>query len=594
MLDDHRERVARRPEGRERDEQGMVALLPGLVIVLAHRGQALGAADPAHLRGAGLAGQRDLGIAEAGLAGGAALAVDHLVHALPDEPERPVRDAERGRRLRSLAGVGGRIGAHQPRPDRPAAVGDPRRHHRQLQRRRLHVALADPGDQRLPELPGHAARGLLPRPVGHQPGTLARQIDRERLAEPEPARHRRDRIDADAPGEVVEVDVAGLGDAVDQLQPAVTPTLPAVELVVAELNGAVAGDFVVRPGHAALEGRERGQQLERRARRVLAADRLVDQGRVGAARELAPGVLGEAVGERARVEGRHRGERQHVPGLDVEDHDRSALLGAQPLVDIALQVEVDGEVEVATGLAVGAVQLLDLAAERVDLEPADPGTAAQDRVVDLLDAVLADPEVRQLQQRIAVQLGFRDRPDIAQDMGHDRAGRVVAQQAGIQAHARQVGGVDRDPRQLGPVEVLLDRDRHEPAAPGGFGDHLLEVLLRQRDEAGQRLEGRAQVRGLLAGHEHAIGRAVARDRHPVAVEDPAAGRRQEAMIDPVLVGEQRVFVGADHLQVVEPRREQTEQAELARPEAERAAREGAQAVAFTMHGAPSGSGCAGG
>ena len=181
VLDDHRERVARLRVGRERDEQRVIAFLPGLVLVLAHAGRALGVADPADLRGPGLAGERHRRIAEAGLAGGAALAVDDLVHALPDEPERPLGDAERGRRLDRRCGLGGGPGADQPRRHRPAAVGDPCGHDRELQGRRLHVALADAGDQRLAELPGHATGRPLPAPVRHQPGALAGQVDPERL-----------------------------------------------------------------------------------------------------------------------------------------------------------------------------------------------------------------------------------------------------------------------------------------------------------------------------------------------------------------------------------------------------------------------------
>ena len=87
---------------------------------------------------------------------------------------------------------------------------------------------------------------------------------------------------------------------------------------------------------------------------------------------------------------------------------------ARRSVSMALQLEVDGEAEVAARLAVPAVELLDLAAERVDLVAADPGAAAQDLLVGLLDAVLADPELGQLEQRIAGQLALRDRADIAE------------------------------------------------------------------------------------------------------------------------------------------------------------------------------------
>ena len=67
-------------------------------------------------------------------------------------------------------------------------------------------------------------------------------------------------------------------------------------------------------------------------------------------------------------------------------------------------------------------------------------------------------------------------------MRRDLAHRIVAQQAGIERHARQLRGIDRDPRHLRPGQVVADRDRHEGAAPPGLGDHLGDPLGRQRDQ----------------------------------------------------------------------------------------------------------------
>src|SRR3546814_5958330 len=47
-----------------------------------------------------------------------------------------------------------------------------------------------------------------------------------------------------------------------------------------------------------------------------------------------------------------------------------------------------------------------------------------------------------------------------------------------------------------------------------------------------------------------------------AVEDAAAARRQQPHADAVLVGQQGVFVGFDHLQVIQPAGQQTEQRDL--------------------------------
>jgi hypothetical protein len=279
-------------------------------------------------------------------------------------------------------------------------------------------------------------------------------------------------------------------------------------------------------------------------------------------------------------------------GVAVEDHGRRTLLETEALMDEALQVQVQREVQILARLAVPTIQLLDLAADRIDLEAAQPGPPAQLLLVDLLDAALADPELRQLEQRIAGQLVLRYRPDIPDHVGSELARRVVPEQPGIEGHARQVRPVDRDPGDLGPVQILAHRDRHEGPAPARLGQHLQRALVGQGDQPAEIAERRPEILGLLGNHQDPVGRRVAGERCAVPVEDPAARRRQEPMIDAVLVGEQGILVGRDHLQIVEPAGQQAEQAELAGAEQERAAGEAAQAVDVTMHGSPAGRGCA--
>ena len=173
--------------------------------------------------------------------------------------------------------------------------------------------------------------------------------------------------------------------------------------------------------------------------------------------------------------------------------------------------------------------------------------------------------------------------DVAEHVRGDVAERIVADQAGDQGHAGQVRAVDRDARDLGPVEILAHRERHERAARVHLGDHFLDALLGQGDQTGQRLERGVQIGGLLAHHQNAIGRAVAGERHAIAVEDAPAIGRHQAVIDPVLVGEQRVLVGVDRLQVVEPPGERAEQGQLAAAEQQRPARE--RCASAPSHGA---------
>ena len=294
--------------------------------------------------------------------------------------------------------------------------------------------------------------------------------------------------------------------------------------------------------------------------------------------------MAKTVDERARVERRHRSERQNFTGAHVKDHRAGARLHAQALVHIALQVEIEGQLDVVARLAVLAVQRLDLAAQRVDLEPNQACPAAQLAVVDLLDAVLADPELGQLEQRVAGQLLLRDRRHVAEHMRGDVAQRIVADQAGDQGHAGQVRAVDRDARDFRPVEILAHRERHERTARLHLGDHLLDALLGQGDQTAQRLESRVQIGGLLAHHQDAVGGAVAGERHAIAVEDAPAIGRHEAVVDPVLVGEQRVLVGIDRLQVIEAPGERAEQGQLGAAKQQRPARERPHPLRVTVHG----------
>ena len=103
--------------------------------------------------------------------------------------------------------------------------------------------------------------------------------------------------------------------------------------------------------------------------------------------------------------------------------------------------------------------------------------------------------------------------------------------------------MDRDARDFRPVQVLAHGDWHERTARPRLGDHRLDALLGQRDQPAERVQGRAQIVGLLAHDQDPVGLAVARERHAVTVEHAAALRRQQPVIDPVLIRKERVLIG---------------------------------------------------
>ena len=203
--------------------------------------------------------------------------VNHLVHRLNDQAAGAFLQADffEGAR-RFVRGVDARRGKRDARRHREAAIHDAGRHHGQLQRRRQHISLADARDQRFAELPRHADGRLFPGLGRHQAVALAGNVDPERGTKTETPGHLGDAVDADALRQFVEMNVAGFLDRLDHVDRPVPALLPAMELLIAELDMPVAG---------AAEGRrdirfERGQRdddLEGGAGRVLAGERLVGE-----------------------------------------------------------------------------------------------------------------------------------------------------------------------------------------------------------------------------------------------------------------------------------------------------------------------------
>ena len=97
--------------------------------------------------------------------------------------------------------------------DGPAAIGQPRRHDRQLQRRGEDKALADAGDKGLAQDPWLTDYRPLPVLGRDDAGAFARNIDIKLRRQSQPLRHRRNAVDSDAPGDFVEINVTGLTNA---------------------------------------------------------------------------------------------------------------------------------------------------------------------------------------------------------------------------------------------------------------------------------------------------------------------------------------------------------------------------------------------
>ena len=148
-------------------------------------------------------------------------------------------------------------------------------------------------------------------PVGVGDGPVALVVERqvEFLAEAHRADHRRELFRADAQAHGVEIDVAAVDDGrihIDRTVP-----LVAVERVVPELKGAGAVHLLVAVD-AGIEQRHRHRRLDRRARRVEALQRLIDQRQMVVPGQHLPLVLADPVREIVWVERGHRRHRQDV------------------------------------------------------------------------------------------------------------------------------------------------------------------------------------------------------------------------------------------------------------------------------------------
>src|ERR1700716_893652 len=153
-----------------------------------------------------------------------------------------------------------------------------------------------------------------------------------------------DRVDTDTTGSFVKEHVAGSLNAAMQIDVAMSFLLPAMELVIAQPDRAVAedGEALVETG---FDGGRRNDRLERRSRRIDPAQRLVDERLVIVGRQNLPLVVRDPDIEKVGIESRRRGHREHVAGCDVHDGAGRAL-AAEALIDKLLELLIDGKPDV--------------------------------------------------------------------------------------------------------------------------------------------------------------------------------------------------------------------------------------------------------
>src|SRR5439155_11220344 len=133
--------------------------------------------------------------------------------------------------------------------------------------------------------------------------------------------------ETDLEAELIEKDVAALGDGVREAQVAVPLRGPATKEAVAVLQPTAAGDrhVTVEGDEAPLQGDGRHGELPGRAGGIASLDRAVEQRVALALVQPPPGRGLDAADERVGVEPRCAIERQDLTRVRVEGEHRAAL-----------------------------------------------------------------------------------------------------------------------------------------------------------------------------------------------------------------------------------------------------------------------------
>jgi len=147
----------------------------------------------------------------------------------------------------------------------------------------------------------------------------------------------------------------------------------------------------------------------------------------------------------------------------------------------------------------------------------------------------------------------RHRRDIADDVGEFLRVRIITRIADIGLHARQIGQVQIDPREILPRQIL----RHQQGREGLTGCGILEDLgtrpFADGQDFGKRIERRLHAVMRQFGHDqHTIIAPVRRERLSKTVQHASAWRYQQPFADAVLLRLGKVLVAFDDLKLIEP------------------------------------------
>ncbi len=187
----------------------------------------------------------------------------------------------------------------------------------------------------------------------------------------------------------------------------------------------------------------------------------------------------------------------------------------------------------------------------VDLDPLAPGRAAQELVVGVLDASLADDVAGpQARLRGPPQLVRRDLADEAEQVGRHRPVLVLADVGAVDAHPREPLPVLEQVEEQPSVDPLAQHDR-VAGVLGRFADPAADRRLREAEQAAEAPElgpaGPGIARQVGGAHLQGHDRPVVDQDPAVAIEDLAARRMDADVEDAVVLSEGAVVLAVEHL-----------------------------------------------
>ena len=461
-----------------------------------------------------------------------------------------------------------------------APVGQRGRGVRELQQRECVVALADADRRCVAHHPRLLHARLLPLPAGQNARLLAHEVDACLLAEA-PGHHEvMDRVDAQAGGEPVVVDVRRDGDRLAKVEPALGHAAHVAEPVLAEREDARVVKDEVRSRRSRLQACERNERLVRGADRIEAAHGAVEKwlrlGRV----ELGPGLRIDAAWEEIRIVGRHGDEGEDLTRLGL-DGDDGAHLSLHGVFSDALKVHVDRQVQVLACLGRLEGERAHGMAACGDLQGLVSRSAVKEALVAALDADLADDAltlvvVDEALAGQALLVGLGQGADVAEDVAADAPFGIDAVFALVDLDAGKAPLLAREDGDLLVGELLTDGDRVIAVEVFAQAHEAAAVRRRDGNDLRERVDGLLEVGHLVWRDFQRVGERVLREQLAVAVVDEAAGGLRDNRDRAVLFRTLRVGVLVDDLQPREASDQNAEEHDHQKEDEEQTPSEGNQ------------------